>query len=497
MTIRGKLLAIILASIMAALIIIAASLYSDRAVKHSIAKELRSSLVVNKVYALHILTHEYLIQPSPRILKQSDITYAWLRNEIKLTRTDKAIESEMINELLSHLDTHKSLFDKITEIHNTIPDTGSEYLQKRLSKALIGRLLVESSRIVDISRNLNNFTRMELQHFQTRHSQLLVIFFMVIILFSISIAYLVLRSIARPIVILKKEAKLISQGNFEHPVVISGRDEIGELAYSLDEMRKNLKESTISKHLLETYVDERTEELIEARKQAETANSAKSHFLSSMSHELRTPLNAILGFSQLLAMDEKDEQKRQNILEITESGNHLLELVNQILDLAKVESGNVEVSIENHSLHKILNDSLSMIKPLSEKHFIQINNKVSSFPDVNISVDGMLFKQVLLNLLSNAIKYNSEKGKVIIDCSSKDNKMLYLSITDTGRGFTSEQLSHLFEPFKRFGEGSYHIEGSGLGLVITKNLIELMGGAITVESTVGKGSVFLIQVPLS
>jgi signal transduction histidine kinase len=216
-----------------------------------------------------------------------------------------------------------------------------------------------------------------------------------------------------------------------------------------------------------------------------------------MSHELRTPLNAILGFSQLLEMNEKDEQKREDILEVIGAGNHLLELINQILDLAKIESGNVELSIKSHSLNNILNASLSMIQPLADKNSIQIENKVSFLPDININIDEMKFKQVLLNLLSNAIKYNSKKGKVTIDCSSNDNNMLCLSITDTGKGFTDEQLSHLFEPFERFGAANSNIEGVGLGLVIVKDLIQLMCGVINVESEIGKGSRFIINIPLS
>ncbi|MBE9525343.1 MAG: PAS domain-containing sensor histidine kinase [Proteobacteria bacterium] len=254
--------------------------------------------------------------------------------------------------------------------------------------------------------------------------------------------------------------------------------------------------------ILGTYQDitprKQTEEaLVNAKNEAENANLAKSQFLSSMSHELRTPLNAILGFSQLLEMDEKDEKKRKNIQEVIKGGNHLLNLINQMLDLVKIESGNVELSIGNHSLHKMLNDSLSMIKPFADKHAIQIDDKVSSLPDINISVDEMRFKQVLLNFLSNAIKYNSEKGKVTIDCSSNDKNMFYLSITDTGKGFTADQLSHLFEPFERFEAENSNIEGTGLGLVIAKDLIDLMGGNITVESVLGKGSCFIIQIPLS
>ena len=238
-------------------------------------------------------------------------------------------------------------------------------------------------------------------------------------------------------------------------------------------------------------------EKLKAKEYAEQANKAKSEFLSSMSHELRTPLNAILGFSEILQLDEKDEEKRKYIQEIIGGGNHLLELINQILDLAKIESGHVDLSIKEHSLNKIINFSLSMIKPLADKNDIQIENKTSSLPDKNISIDEMRFKQVLLNILSNAIKYNSESGTVTIDYSSNDNNMLSLSISDTGKGFTSEQLTHLFEPFERFGAENSHIEGTGLGLVIAKDLIELMGGTITVESEIGKGSRFMIYIPLS
>lgn len=248
---------------------------------------------------------------------------------------------------------------------------------------------------------------------------------------------------------------------------------------------------------LEERVQQRTTEYHQAKNEADKANQAKSQFIYSMSHELRSPLNAILGFSQLLELDEEDEKKRKNIKEILTAGYHLLELINQLLDLSKIESGTVDLSIKEHSLNIILNDALAMISPFADKHSIQIDNKVIALPDRSINVDEMRFKQILLNILSNAIKYNRENGKVTIDCSSKDKSMLCLSITDRGAGLSPEQINKLFKPFERLGAENSYIEGTGLGLMISKDLVELMGGNITVESEIGNGSSFIIHVPLS
>jgi len=263
-------------------------------------------------------------------------------------------------------------------------------------------------------------------------------------------------------------------------------DEVGKLAHAFKSMQSDVVE----------YVEKLRVEM-EDRIKAESASKSKSDFLANMSHELRTPLNSILGFSQLIELTTNDEKTKDNVQEIINGGHNLLALINDVLDISKIESGTDDLSIESHYLNNILKKTLSLIQPIADKHAIQIINNVDSSADIKIYVDDTKFKQVLLNILSNAIKYNSEKGNVIIDCSLNVGKMLSLSVTDSGKGLTAEQQIKIFLPFDRAGEENSKIEGTGLGLAISKSLIEKMGGKITVTSEIGNGSCFLVQVPLS
>ena len=261
-----------------------------------------------------------------------------------------------------------------------------------------------------------------------------------------------------------------------------------------------------SKRMMDQEVENR-EEMIKAKTEAEDANLAKSQFLSSMSHELRTPLNAIIGFSQLLLTDINPVLsilQNENVSEIEVAGKHLLTLINEVLDLSKIEAGRIELTIENVLLDDIVAESLQLIMPLSQKRGIDISIKRGGveiqLEDLTnehavVRADVVRLKQVILNLLSNAVKYNNENGKIEISYENKNNNCTRLNIVDTGDGLTKEQQSKLFTSFDRLGAEQTETEGFGIGLVITKKIVEMMGGAIGMESQLGKGSCFWIEVP--
>lgn len=243
-----------------------------------------------------------------------------------------------------------------------------------------------------------------------------------------------------------------------------------------------------------------------ARDAAQNANRAKSQFLSSMSHELRTPMNAILGFSQLLLLEETSLNSAQKdyVEEISKAGQHLMGLINEVLDHSKIEAELVDISIKQIELGNIIHESLQLIYPMAKQRGININVVFNgrdipleklSLQKHSILADNVRLKQVLLNLLSNGVKYNSTNGKLTINYSELNDNTSRITVSDTGHGLSEEEQNQLFEPFNRLGAEHTTTEGSGVGLVITKKMIELMGGCIGVESNVGQGSTFWIQLP--
>lgn len=246
---------------------------------------------------------------------------------------------------------------------------------------------------------------------------------------------------------------------------------------------------------LDQVLQDKNSELESARLVAEKANLAKSEFLSSMSHELRTPLNAILGFAQLLEAGSPPPTAAQivRLHQIIKAGWYLLELINQILDLAVIESGKLSLSREPVSLIDVMRECQAMIEPQAQQRNIHIN----FLPFDNTwfaNADRTRVKQVLINLLTNAIKYNREHGTVEVKCTASTSERIRISIKDSGAGLPPEKLAQLFQPFNRLGQEAGTEEGTGIGLVVTKQLVELMGGSIGVESTVGAGSEFWVEL---
>jgi signal transduction histidine kinase/CheY-like chemotaxis protein len=261
---------------------------------------------------------------------------------------------------------------------------------------------------------------------------------------------------------------------------------IGYLLIGTDDSARN----HLDKVLIQNNI-----ELQQAKSEADKANLAKSDFLSRMSHELRTPLNAILGFAQLVQSGSPPLTDNQNerMLQITKAGWYLLELINEILDLAVIESGKLSLSMEPVSLDDVMHECRAMVESLAQKHRTTL--VIRPFDnDWFIYADRTRVKQVLVNLLSNAIKYNRANSSVEVTCTAGPPDRIHISIKDYGEGLPAEKLAQLFQPFNRLGQESGNVEGTGMGLVVAKQLVELMGGRIGVSSSIGKGSEFWVEL---
>lgn len=270
---------------------------------------------------------------------------------------------------------------------------------------------------------------------------------------------------------------------------------ISSLGLDISERRQLAQRQEIATAQLERQVTERTADLQAALDAVRQSSAAKSTFLSGMSHELRTPMNAILGFSQLLQMQGLPDKQMGMVTEIRRAGQHLLALIDDLLDLTRVEAGKVPLSIAPVALADVVKEALSITRDHVERMSIELVNRCVT--RASVMADAVRLRQVIVNLLSNAAKYNREHGRITIETAVTGGQRLRLSVSDTGQGITPEQMPLLFRTFERLGAERSGVQGSGIGLALSKQLTELMGGTIGVSSRVDEGSTFWIELPLA
>ncbi|MBF0250471.1 MAG: HAMP domain-containing protein [Alphaproteobacteria bacterium] len=297
--------------------------------------------------------------------------------------------------------------------------------------------------------------------------------------------WFVSRRLVRPLEQMSDVLRRLRKGEYEVSLPWSRRgDEIGNLSEGMEAFRANLIER---EHVLE--------ESRIAKAEAERANLAKSQFLSSMSHELRTPLNSIMGFAQLLKLDDLTPEQVKSVDTIMAGGEHLLELINEVLELAKIEAGRLTINREDIDGNAVFRETGLFIQGMADKRAITVHNLPDGDLAANlVNVDRTRLRQVFLNLLSNAVKYNREKGDVYLTVETRGDRVRF-NVRDTGLGIPDDDREKVFEPFNRLGAEQTETEGTGIGMTVTKQLVEAMDGVIDFVSVAGQGSTFWIEFP--
>jgi signal transduction histidine kinase/ActR/RegA family two-component response regulator len=297
------------------------------------------------------------------------------------------------------------------------------------------------------------------------------------------------RSVLNPLRSLITGSRRLGSGDLSTRVPEAGVDDLKALSRALNSM-------AVSLDATRKTLDTQHAQIASSRAETDRATTAKNEFLSRMSHELRTPLNAILGFAQLLELDELDARQRDNVAHIVSGGRHLLDLINEVLEISRIETGSMNPVIEPVNALATVQEAIELVSPLAAQRGIEMNAPSSAQAGVWIAADLQRFKQILLNLLANAVKYNRDGGSVSVSIKTLGDRAR-IEVTDTGLGIPQDQLPKLFIPFERLGAESTGVEGTGLGLVLALRLAEAMNGTLGVESQPWIGSTFHIELPLA
>ncbi len=307
----------------------------------------------------------------------------------------------------------------------------------------------------------------------------------IVMLVAVALVMLIKKIVVSRITLLNKSVGEIEESGDVNGTLIhdSANDELGHLVGSINSMLDSLRKSH--------------SQLEEARQQAELANNAKSEFLTNMSHELRTPLHAILGFAQLLQLNAKDlnEDSREWVEQILTAGDYLLKLISELLELSQIESGILDIDIKPVKILDVINSATKLLNPVIAEHDIHFNMDASALNGIVVEGDEMRLQQVFINLVTNAIKYNKPQGSVEVICKH-DDLYCYIYIKDTGIGIPSNELEAIFNSFHRGSHTKNRVQGTGVGLTLTRKIIQAMGGTIEVESELGTGSTFTVRLPI-
>jgi signal transduction histidine kinase/CheY-like chemotaxis protein len=440
--------------------------------------------IMERASHLGILAHEY----SEKRLERSKLQWQITLKKIKpiFLALDGAGFEELSAQAQKELDGANENFNELVGLYAKGERLDEEHAS--LLDEFEGRLLTLLQ--LKVKNSLSHLFRLhhesnnEILVAESTNSLLSLVFMVFLLVFVAFLTVLVDKKIITPFGRIQMAARAFGGGDRGVLLPVNSKDEMGSLAKEFNQM-------VFDRGKVE-------EELIHSKEEAEKANNAKSEFLARMSHELRTPMNAILGFTQLLEMDSENaltSQQKENLKRVSFAGNHLLELINEVLDLSKVESGNMELSIERVDIAPIVDDVVSISKPSADEKGVSLKYQRVPEDSCFIEIDPLRFKQVVLNLTSNAIKYNKPNGSVVVSFEKQGNSMMRLGVRDTGHGIAEDKKDKLFKPFERFDADAEYIEGTGIGLTISQQLIELMNGTIGFESTAGEGSFFYIDVP--